>query len=109
LLFSSWRGSFTVNLFIPTLRQLSDFYYDVLRCLRENMQQKRPELSCNQNWLLHHDNVPAHTSLKTTEFVTNNQGRRLQGCGGSIASLLNATKIFLSVFDFEKIFHTSKY
>jgi transposase len=22
--------------------------------------------------LLHHDNAPAHTSLKTTEFVTNN-------------------------------------
>jgi hypothetical protein len=22
------------------------------------------------NWLLHHDNVPAHLSLETTEFVT---------------------------------------
>jgi transposase len=26
----------------------------------------------DHNWLLHHDNVPSHTSLKTTEFVTNN-------------------------------------
>jgi hypothetical protein len=26
----------------------------------------------NHNWFLHHNNVPAHTSLKTTEFVTNN-------------------------------------
>jgi transposase len=26
----------------------------------------------NHNWLLHHDNAPSHTSLKTTEFVTNN-------------------------------------
>jgi hypothetical protein len=40
--------------------------------LRENVRRKRPELWHNHNWLLHHDNAPAHTSLKTTEFVTNN-------------------------------------
>jgi hypothetical protein len=34
--------------------------------------RKRPEFWGNHNWLLHHDNAPAHTSLKTTEFVTNN-------------------------------------
>jgi histone-lysine N-methyltransferase SETMAR len=50
----------------------SDFYCDVLRRLRENLRRERPELWCNHSWLLHHDNVPAHTSLKTTEFVTNN-------------------------------------
>jgi hypothetical protein len=33
---------------------------------------KRTELWRNPNWLLHHDNAPAHMSLKTTEFVTNN-------------------------------------
>jgi hypothetical protein len=39
------------------------------------------------------------------------QGRRVHGCGGgSIASLLkNETKIFLPIFDLEKIFYTSKY
>jgi hypothetical protein len=38
------------------------------------------------------------------------QGRRVYGCRGSIASLLkNKTKIFLPIFDLEKIFHTSKY
>jgi histone-lysine N-methyltransferase SETMAR len=46
-----------------------DIYCDVLRRLRENLRRKRPEFWCNQNWLLHDDN--AHTSLKTTEFVTN--------------------------------------
>jgi hypothetical protein len=30
------------------------------------------ELWGSHNWLLHHDNMPTHTSLKTTEFVTNN-------------------------------------
>jgi hypothetical protein len=34
--------------------------------------RKRPEFWRNHNWLLHHNNAPAHTSLKTTEFVTNN-------------------------------------
>jgi transposase len=33
---------------------------------------KKTKLCCNHNWLLHHDNVAAHTSLKTADFVTNN-------------------------------------
>jgi hypothetical protein len=43
-----------------------------LRRMRENVWRKRPELWCGHNWLLHHNNAPTHTSLKTTEFVTNN-------------------------------------
>jgi hypothetical protein len=43
-----------------------------LRCLRENVRQKRPELWHNHNWLLHHDNAHMHMSRTTTEFVTNN-------------------------------------
>jgi hypothetical protein len=50
----------------------SDFYCDVLRYLKENVRRKWPELWCNHNWLLHHDNPPAHMFLKTTQFVTNN-------------------------------------
>jgi transposase len=50
----------------------SDFYWDILRYLRENVRRERLELWHNHNWLLHHDNAPAHTSLKTTNFVTNN-------------------------------------
>jgi hypothetical protein len=42
-----------------------------LRCLRENVWWKRPELWHNHNWLLHHNNEPIHRSLKTTEFLTN--------------------------------------
>jgi hypothetical protein len=71
IVFSTWRGLFTMNLFLLTL-WWTDFYCDVLRHLRENMRQKRPDLWCNHNWLLHHDNEPHRTSLKTTEFVTNN-------------------------------------
>jgi transposase len=56
----------------PNTMVNSDIYCDILRHLRENVRRKRPELWCNHNWLLHHNNKPNHTSLKTTEFVTNN-------------------------------------
>jgi hypothetical protein len=47
----------------PNMTANSDFYRDVLRSLRENVQRKRQELWPNHKWL-HHDNTPAHTSLK---------------------------------------------
>jgi hypothetical protein len=61
--------------FVPPMTRInSDFYCDILRCLRENVPWKRPELWYNHNWLFHHDVPPPHphTSLKTREFVTNN-------------------------------------
>jgi hypothetical protein len=60
------------ELVAPKTTVNSDFYCDILRRLRENVRRRRPELWHNHNWLLHHDNAPTHTSLKTTEFVTNN-------------------------------------
>jgi hypothetical protein len=56
----------------PNTAVNSGFYCDVLRRLRENVRRKRTKLWRNHNWLLHHDDAPAHTSLKTTEFGTNN-------------------------------------
>ena len=38
------------------------FCCKVLRRLRENVRRKRSETWKNGDWLLHHDNVPAHTS-----------------------------------------------
>jgi hypothetical protein len=54
----------------PNTTVNSDSDCDVLRRLRENVPLKRLELWRNHNWL-HDDNAPTHTSLKTTEFVTN--------------------------------------
>ena len=48
------------------------FYCEVLRRLRENVRRKWPEMWKNGNWLLHHDNAPAHTSLIVREFPTKN-------------------------------------
>jgi hypothetical protein len=56
----------------PNITVNSDFYCDILRCLKENVRQKEPEFWRNHNWLFHHDNAPAHMSLRTTDFVTNN-------------------------------------
>jgi len=44
------------------------FYCKVLR----RMRRKRPEMWKNGNWLLHHDNAHAHTSLVVREFLTKN-------------------------------------
>jgi hypothetical protein len=71
-LFFRREGDCSCEFVPPNTTVNSDFYCDVLRHLRENVRRKRPELWCNHNWLLHHDNAPAHMSLKTTEFVTNN-------------------------------------
>lgn len=39
---------------------------DVLVC---SNRQKWPELWCDGDWHLHHNNVPAHTSLKKTQIL----------------------------------------
>jgi len=36
------------------------------------VRHKWPEMWKNGNWLLHHDNAPAHTSLVVREFLTKN-------------------------------------
>jgi hypothetical protein len=45
------------------------FYCDVLRQLREHMRRKRPGKWRTNNWVLHHDNAPAHTALAVQHFL----------------------------------------
>ncbi|UYV67597.1 hypothetical protein LAZ67_5001331 [Cordylochernes scorpioides] len=49
-----------------------EFYLQVMRNLREAIRQKRPDLWKNKNWLLHHDNAPAHTSLLVRDLLAKN-------------------------------------
>jgi hypothetical protein len=70
--FSDVKGIVCREFVPPNTTVNPDFSCDAKRRLRENVRRKRPELWRNHNWLLHHDNSPANTSLKTTEFVTNN-------------------------------------
>ena len=39
-----------------------DLYMEVLRRLRESVRRKRTEKWRDGDWILHHDNAPAHTS-----------------------------------------------
>ncbi|UYV61163.1 hypothetical protein LAZ67_1003663 [Cordylochernes scorpioides] len=59
--------------FLPQGRTVNkEYYLQVMRNLREAIRQKRPDLWKNKNWLLHHDNTPAHTSLLVRDFLAKN-------------------------------------
>jgi len=56
----------------PGMMVNADFYCDVLRRLRENVQCKRPQKWQNQNLIIHHKIAPAHRSFKFSHFVAKN-------------------------------------
>ncbi|UYV66451.1 hypothetical protein LAZ67_4001721 [Cordylochernes scorpioides] len=59
--------------FLPQGRTVNkEYYLQVMRNFREAIRQKRPDLWKNKNWLLHHDNAPAHTSLLVRDFLAKN-------------------------------------
>ena len=43
------------------------FYKDVLELLRKRVQRVRRDIA--DDWVLQHDNAPAHTALSTREFL----------------------------------------
>jgi len=56
----------------------AEFFFSVLRHLREDIRRKRPELWCTGNWLLHDDNAPSHRALVTRKFLVHNSIITLQ-------------------------------
>jgi hypothetical protein len=46
------------------------YFCDVLRRLHEYVRRFHPEHWRQENWLLHQDSAPSHTSSVTREFVT---------------------------------------
>jgi transposase len=69
IVFCNVRGIAHHEFVPPNTTVNSDFYCDVFRRLRENVQRRKFSATTTG---FHHDNAPAQTSLKTTEFVTNN-------------------------------------
>jgi hypothetical protein len=53
----------------PGLTVNQHHYLQVLKRLREQVRRKLLERWWNQNWLLHHDNAPAHTALSVQRFL----------------------------------------
>ena len=39
-----------------------EYYVEVLKRLRDAVRRRRPRLWSSGDWLLHHDNAPAHSS-----------------------------------------------
>ena len=46
-----------------------EFYKTVLQCLRDAVRRQRPEKWRSGNWILHHDNAPAHRAVTLNEFL----------------------------------------
>ena len=55
-----------------------EFYLEVLRHLRESVRRKRPEKWRDGDWILHHDNAPAHTSHLVQQFLAKHGTAQLQ-------------------------------
>jgi len=59
--------------FVPQGQTVNQqFYHEVLKRLRDAVRRKRPELWRSGEWLLYHDNAPAHTALSVRQFLTKN-------------------------------------
>jgi hypothetical protein len=60
--------------FIPKGATLNKHHYmEILRCLRSSVRRKRPEFHRRKNWLLLHDDVPAHRSVLVQEKLAKQQ------------------------------------
>jgi len=56
--------------FIPTGQMVNmEFYKIVLQRLRDAVRRHCPEKWRPGNWILHHDNAPAHRAVTTNEFL----------------------------------------
>jgi len=56
--------------FVPTGQMVNkEFYITVLQRLCDAVRRHRPEKWHSGNWILHHDNAPAHRAVTTNEFL----------------------------------------
>jgi hypothetical protein len=56
--------------FVPPGQTVNQNYHlEVLKHLREQVHQNHLEQWWNQDWLLHHDNVPVHTALSVQRIL----------------------------------------
>jgi len=54
------------------------FYAEILRRSHESVSRKRPEKWRDGDWILHHDNAPAHTSHLMQQFLAKHGTAQLQ-------------------------------
>lgn len=67
--FFDYRGIIHFE-FIPEGRTVNkELYLEVLNRLRNALRRKRPDLWASQDWMLLHDNAPAHRSLVVQQYL----------------------------------------
>lgn len=65
--------------FIPDGKTVNQgLYVDILRRLRDAIRRKRPEKWTGNDWILLHDNAPAHRSLLVQEYLAKNNVATLE-------------------------------
>ena len=64
------QGIVHKELVLPGQTVSCKFYCEVLKRLNEGIRSKPPDKWKNNNWFLHHDYAPAHTSLFVRYFLT---------------------------------------
>ena len=56
--------------FAPRVQTINkEYYVEVLKRLRDAVRRKRPRFWSSSDWLLHHDNAPAHSSNLVQQFL----------------------------------------
>ena len=55
-----------------------EYYLGVMRCLREAIRQKRPDLWANNSWILHDDNAPSYNAIVIREHLAKNKTNSIQ-------------------------------
>jgi len=54
---------------VPTGQTVNQYYYkDILERLRKRVIRVHPNIATN--WILHHDNAPAHAAFSVAQFLT---------------------------------------
>lgn len=71
--YSKSKALFIENLFKLALRWILTSTATLYGAWEKDVQWKRPELCCRCIWLLHNDNVPAHTSLRMRQCFDRKQ------------------------------------
>ncbi len=69
IFFFDWQGIILQDFVPPWQTANAAYYIEVLKNLRPRILWKRPELWAENNWVLHHDNVPTHSALAMRLFL----------------------------------------
>ena len=72
------RGVVHHELFPKGQNLNKEYYLGVMRRLRGEIRQKRPDLWANNSWILHHDNAPSCDAIVIREHFAKNETNTIQ-------------------------------